>query len=360
MTKNKLILNIQYQVILGIIAGILLILIKFTGLENFEMYVTLKRSIKYDLLTAQVIGAAIILGIILGAADTFIVDKLKDRKSFGFIILLKSFTYLLTFLIVLMIAAGINNILIKEVPFQEAISKGLEFFTNKLYLSILVYMGVVSVVGSFIREINNKFGPGVLLQMVLGKYHKPKQEERIFIFIDLKSSTAYAEKLGHVKYSRLIQECFYDLNTLVLDYSAEIYQYVGDETVLSWKIKSPADNFNVVEFFNAFQNLIKKKSEYYHHNFGFVPEFKAGINCGLVTVAEVGQIKREIAFHGDVLNTAARVQSMCNTLESKLLITESYKQILQLKESFELVFKDELQLRGKTNLVKVYSVENKP
>jgi adenylate cyclase len=353
-------LNIRYQVILGVIAGILLVLIKFTGLEDFEMYVTLKRSIRYDLLIPQVIGASIILGIILGVADTFIVDKLKERKSFGIIILLKSFTYLLTFLIVLMIAAGINNIFIKGMSFQKMLNNSLGFFTNRMYLSILLYMGVVSVIGSFIREINNKFGPGVLLQMILGKYHKPKQEERIFIFIDLKSSTTYAEKLGHIKYSRLIQECFYDLNTLVLDYDAEIYQYVGDETVLSWKIKSATDNLKVIEFFVSFQNLIKKKAGYYQQNFGFIPEFKAGINCGLVTVAEVGQIKREIAFHGDVLNTAARVQSMCNTLESKLLITESYKHILQLKESFELVFKDELQLRGKTDLVKVYSVENKP
>ncbi len=360
MRKTNLISNIRYQVILNVIAGMLLVLIKFIGLENFEMYIIMKKSIRYDLLIPQIIFAAIILGTILGFADTFIIDKRKEKKSFGVIILVKSTTYLITFLIVLILSMSINNIFIKGMSFQETVGKSFEFFTNTFYLSFLIYMGVVSIIGSFIREINNKFGPGILLQMILGKYHEPKQEERIFIFIDLKSSTTYAEKLGHIKYSKLIQECFSDLNSLVPNYNAEIYQYVGDETVLTWKIRNSSDNLKVVEFFISFQNLINKKADYYKQNFGFIPEFKAGINCGLVTVAEVGQIKREIAFHGDVLNTAARVQSMCNSLESRLLITEAYKQILQLKESFELVFKDEIQLRGKQNLVKVYSVENKP
>ena len=146
-------------------------------------------------------------------------------------------------------------------------------------------------------------------------------------YINLRSSATYAEKLGHIKYSRLIQVCFYNLNNLVKEFNAEIYQYVGDETILTWKINNKFENIRVVEFFFAFQNLIQSKKNHYLENFGIMAEFKAGINYGLVTVAEVGQIKREIAFHGDVLNTAARVQSMCNSLGSKLLITGAFKNL---------------------------------
>ena len=38
-----------------------------------------------------------------------------------------------------------------------------------------------------------------------------------------------------------------------------------------------------------------------------VPEFKAGVNSGHVTVAEVGELKKEPAYQGDVLITAARI-----------------------------------------------------
>jgi len=44
--------------------------------------------------------------------------------------------------------------------------------------------------------------------------------------MDLKSSTYYAEQLGHFKYSRLIQDCFNDLSASVLKNKAQIYQFV--------------------------------------------------------------------------------------------------------------------------------------
>ena len=52
------------------------------------------------------------------------------------------------------------------------------------------------------------------------------------------------------------------------------------------------------------------------------PEFKAGLSEGKITVTEVGDIKREIAYHGEVLHTAARLEKMCNNLNQKLLVTE--------------------------------------
>jgi adenylate cyclase len=53
-----------------------------------------------------------------------------------------------------------------------------------------------------------------------------------------------------------------------------------------------------------------------------VPEFKAGVNAGVVTVAEIGDLKREIAYHGDVVNTAARLRSACNEFDKQLLASE--------------------------------------
>ncbi|WP_219011061.1 hypothetical protein [Aquimarina litoralis] len=47
------------------------------------------------------------------------------------------------------------------------------------------------------------------------------------MFLDLNSSTSIAEKIGHMKYSQLIQDCFDQLD-MTEDFGAEIYQYVGD------------------------------------------------------------------------------------------------------------------------------------
>jgi len=90
-----------------------------------------------------------------------------------------------------------------------------------------------------------------------------------------------------------------------------------------------------------------------------VPEFKAGVNFGLVTVAEVGEIKREIAFHGDVLNTAARIQWLCNLLGSRFLISQNFKNILTDLNSFSINYNGNIQLRGKKSDINLYSAEEK-
>jgi adenylate cyclase len=212
------------------------------------------------------------------------------------------------------------------------------------------------VIISFIKQMNNKFGPGVLIPMLLGKFRKPRIEERIFLFMDLKDSTTYAEKLGHLKFSEMIQDCFLDVNKVIPPFNAEIYQYVGDEVVLSWSSAEGLRRINCIKFFFAFQNFLQNKKEHYVKKYGFVPQFKAGVNIGNITVAEVGDFKREIAYHGDTINTAARIQSVCNTYGKLFIISENLKNEIEWVESFSTEFIDSIKLKGKEKEVKLYSV----
>lgn len=69
----------------------------------------------------------------------------------------------------------------------------------------------------------------------------PREEDRIFLFLDLNSSTVLAEELGHIRYSELSKCCLADLALSVKKYKATVYQYVGDEAVLSWGGHLPAE-----------------------------------------------------------------------------------------------------------------------
>ena len=109
---------------------------------------------------------------------------------------------------------------------------------NARILMQVVYWGIACMLALFILQVNEKFGQGVLINMLRGKYHLPKEEDRIFMFMDLKSSTSFAEKLGHIKYSQFLQDCFFDITDVVTKNDAKIYQYVGDEVVLSWGLKT--------------------------------------------------------------------------------------------------------------------------
>ena len=133
-------------------------------------------------------------------------------------------------------------------------------------------------------------GEQLLLNLLLGKYHHPKEEQRIFMFLSLKDSNIFAERLGHTNYCKLIQDCFHDLTESALACDVEIYQYIGDEAVLTWTPEKGIKNNNCVNVFYQFHATLKHKYEYYEKNYGKLPEFIAGINSGPVTVAEIGDI----------------------------------------------------------------------
>mgnify|MGYP000553136404 FL=1 len=138
------------------------------------------------------------------------------------------------------------------------------------------------------------------------------------MFLDLKSSTSYAEEHGHLKYSRLIQDCFYDLADIVVKRNALVYQYVGDEVVLTWDVEEGVKDNNCINTFFEFDRALKKRAEYYLKNYGRNSEFKSGIHYGEAVITELGGVKKEIAFHGDTLNTASRIQSVCNEMKKCL------------------------------------------
>jgi len=197
----------------------------------------------------------------------------------------------------------------------------LSLYHSQLFYAILVYFFIVGSLIEIFHEIDRKLGKGVLVKFLLGRYYKPKEEKRIFLFMDLKSSTYYAEKLGHFKYSRLIQDCFKDISNAVQVNHAQIYQYVGDEVVLTWKIDDGIENLRCLQVFYDFLDILENKKEYYQKTYGMIPIFKAGVHAGKVMVAEVGELKSEIAYHGDAINTASRIQGLCNSYKSRLLIS---------------------------------------
>jgi adenylate cyclase len=91
--------------------------------------------------------------------------------------------------------------------------------------------------------------------------------------------------------------------------------------------------------------------------FGIVPEFKTGFHCGEVTIGEVGVIKREIVFTGDVLNTAARIQELCNTYNVKLLVSKKLLDLLPIENRYLPKAIGEITLRGKQTADVLYNLE---
>lgn len=115
-----------------------------------------------------------------------------------------------------------------------------------------------------------------------------------------------------------------------------------------------------MRFFFLAKNIIKEKEEYYNCTYGFSPKFKAGIHSGNVIVAEVGGSKTDIAYHGDTVNTAARIRSECNNLDRSILISAELLSLLKnIDDAYEIESMGIISLKGKENIVGLFSVSKK-
>ncbi|MBG6133377.1 adenylate cyclase [Aquimarina sp. EL_43] len=234
----------------------------------------------------------------------------------------------------------------------------IDFLDNPIIIVNLIYSILTNSVIVIVLQINKLLGNGNLLKLITGKFYTPREEFRVFMFLDLKSSTSIAEKLGHIKYSRFIQDCFFDLS-VIEKYKAEVYQYVGDEVVLTWKIKKNHSIDYCLDAFFAYTNQLKIRSDYYQSTYNCVPFFKAGTDLGMVTVVEVGTLKREIAYHGDTLNIAARIQEQCKVFDKAILISGAIHEYVHQIPKYEYEKMKETTLRGKENSTSIFSVSKK-
>lgn len=343
ITNKPRLYSILFSVLYWTVIGFYLVIIRYVGLGDFAPpdlnYVDLA-------LYAGVVGCTI--GLLFGLFPLSTLLRLHKRRSFLSVVLIGTSCYILFFLSVIFISSSAGN----------SIAFALTYVFSPDGLIVLFHLSMASLLYHFILQINKKFGPGVLLEYTFGKYFAPIEEERAFMFLDLRSSTHLAETLEHVSYSRLIQDCYAELTEPIIAHRAQVYQYVGDEVVVSWKMDEYFTGAACHGFFYAFKERLEAKRDYFLKRYGVQPEFKAGAHCGPVTAAEVGEIKTEIAYHGDVLNTASRIQSLCNQYNAPLLISESLFKKLPQNLQAHAGYVAEASLRGKETSIKIYTVTN--
>lgn len=213
---------------------------------------------------------------------------------------------------------------------------------------------LIFIFTQLIIEINEKYSPGVFMDILLGKYIKPQIEKRIVMFLDLQDSTPIAEKLGHTSYFLFIRDFIYYVSTALLEHNGRIYQYVGDEVVVSWIYNDANVNKCVYALLEA-RKMLQKNAEKFKRRYGITPEFKVGMHLGEVTVGEIGTIKRDLAMSGDTMNTAARIRNSCNELNHKYIISKDLKDVIKLRD-WQYKSLGYIELKGKANEIELFAL----
>ena len=332
----------------------LLLYIFFTGGENlFINYLTF---IKVNSVFFNILYQALFLAILFTTLDSIFSDRLLRQLPVSFLVVLRTILYFIIVISIFILASH---------PLNELKTM---LIWNKLHLLIptfdiaffrfLVYFYIASSLNNFFKDMVKRFGRGNYFKWFFGLLRKPKEVELVFMFIDMKSSTTIAEKLGHQKFSYLVQDVFNDL-AIVDNYLGFIYQYLGDGAIISWNVRMATIKNNCINAFFAFERVIQRRAKSYKKKYGFVPQFKAGMHVGKIMVLQVGNIRRDISYNGDTINTTARIESMCNELHGNLLISGDLYELITNKNAFNFKNIGSTQLKGKRKEVDIYNVKKK-
>jgi len=297
--------------------------------------------------------AIAITGLLVGVVELVLLEKRFKYHSFSKKVIYKFLIYATLMLVVMTIffpiASSIEygtNISDKRVWIKTG-----QFFTSLVFVNTFAQISFHLIISLFYAAISENLGHNVLFNFFTGKYHRPIEELRIFMFLDMKNSTGIAEKIGHKKYFMLLQDYYESMSEAIILHLGEVYQYIGDEVVVTWKKEYGLKCNNCIECFFEIKKSIDKSKSYFAEKYGLVPDFKAGIHLGEVTTGEVGALKKEIVYTGDVLNTTARIQGQCKPYKSDLIVSEILLNNLTNLTHYQQKRLGKIELKGKSEEV---------
>ncbi len=297
-----------------------------------------------------------LLSLIMGYLFVIKLKKLLRNYPLWLNFVLKSVILLGSALVISFLIQFVSFTLVSGQSPLTAVNTILEYALHKNWLlQKVVYWIVIFFITQLYLLINERYSPGVFMDIFLGKYTQPKIEKRIIMFMDLKDSTPIAEKLGHQLYFKFIRDFIYQVSAAIIEYEGRIYQYVGDEAVCSWLF----DKGNTRKCMDAVilaRRNIQKRSEHFRREYGLIPEFRVGIHLGDVTVGEIGVIKKDLAMTGDTMNTTARIRSATNDLNHNFIVSKQFMENIELEE-WQTENLGPVDLKGKGNEIELFSLK---
>jgi adenylate cyclase len=219
---------------------------------------------------------------------------------------------------------------------------------------------VMSMLISSAYELTRLVGGRVLFSVILGRYRRPTREERVLLFLDLVGSTSLAESMGELRMQELLTRFFFDIDGVIRAHGGEVHAHVGDEVIVTWRVTANPSARRYIDCFFAIQDRIAEQADQYLREFGLVPSFRGGLHAGLVAISECGDSHRQVAYFGDALNVAARLQEHCKEEGRTLLVSADLVRLATPGADVIVEPLGPTPLRGRAAPIDVFAVERRP
>ncbi|MBK7085955.1 MAG: adenylate/guanylate cyclase domain-containing protein [Flavobacteriales bacterium] len=153
------------------------------------------------------------------------------------------------------------------------------------FARLVVQVVVVTSVAILVVQIEELMGRRMFLGSLLGWFERPKAVERVVLTMDLAGSTALAERLGDLRYFRLLNRVYALMTDAVLRNEADIHKYVGDEVIFTWPMRVGVRDQNCLDLYFDIMARIKEHENELVREFGTLPRYRAAVHGGRVITA---------------------------------------------------------------------------
>lgn len=316
-------------------------------------------SAPFSYVNGAVIG--FLLGLLIALVELFVFARGAKRFKFIWLLVFRTFFYFVLVTLIIFNVVVITQMILNKTGYITAIRGDhvQDYLYSGRFLTAVIATLGFSFAVNFVRMISRKMGQGMLISYIRGTYYTPVHQARIIMFINVVDSKKLANDLGPLKLHRFLNDLFFDLTDPVVSNQGIIYEYIEDLVVITWAIDKGLRNAKCVRTFFDFKKALEFNAEKYLNKYGVVPKIKASLHTGSVVRAEIGEVKTQIVFHGDTMNTTARILSKCNQLKTELLASEQLIRMIGLPRIYEKVSVGDIDLRGKQEPLKLYEIKDK-
>jgi adenylate cyclase len=217
-----------------------------------------------------------------------------------------------------------------------------------------------------VRDIFARFVPAKVVDQVLAKTDEHLrlggvELESTVLFSDVRGFTTFSESQPAERVLEILNRYLTAMTDAILEHGGTVISYMGDGIMAVFGAPIPQPD-HADRALAAAQEMLEER----------LPRFNAwlqeqgiegfgmgiGLNTGPVMAGNVGSEKRlEYTAIGDTTNTAARLEGMTKDTPHQLFVADSTRE--RIGEPNDLVYVDELPIRGRRSTVVVWSLRPK-
>jgi adenylate cyclase len=182
-----------------------------------------------------------------------------------------------------------------------------------------------------------------------------------FMFSDIRGFTPISEKYksNPAGLTKLINRFLTRMTNIIIANGGTIDKFMGDCIMAFWNAPLDIKDHQMLAIQTALQmqtELTKLNEELEAEGLPNI-NIGIGINTGQALVGNMGSDQRfDYSVIGDPVNLASRLESSSKTLGKTLIISENT--IKGVEKMFPFEYIDSITVKGKTELIKVYTVKN--